>query len=153
MRSGVRIALDIGRARIGVARSDGAGVLAFPVATVKRDQHDQYLDELSEIIDEYEPLEVLVGLPLNLRGEHTASTDDALSVAKHVGQYVDLPIRMVDERLSTVTASRQLHDVGRAPSRERSRIDQLAAVVILQTALDQEQSSAKPPGYLLSVRE
>ncbi|MBN6777939.1 Holliday junction resolvase RuvX [Pseudoclavibacter alba] len=151
MRSGVRLGIDVGKARIGVARSDFHGMLASPVETVPRDlEGDAHVAPLVALIQEHEAIEVLIGLPLALSGNETASTQDARKVAEQLAAVCPVPIRFVDERLSTVSASAQLRASGKKPSRSRDRIDQLAAVVILQNALEAERSSGRPPGTLLN---
>lgn len=147
MRSGIRLGIDVGKARIGVARSDLHGMLASPVETVPRDLEGAgHLPRLLELIREHEAIEVLVGLPLAMSGRETASTADARLVAEQLADASPAPVRLVDERLSTVTASAQLRASGRRPSRSRDRIDQLAAVVILQNALEAERTTGRAPG-------
>lgn len=147
MRTGIRLGIDVGKARIGVARSDLRGMLASPVETVPRDlEGEGHVPRLVELIREHEAIEVLVGLPLALSGRETASTEDARRVAEQLDAASPAPVRLVDERLSTVSASAQLRASGRSPSRSRERIDQLAAVVILQNALDAERSHGRAPG-------
>lgn len=149
MRTGVRIGIDVGKARIGVARTDPHGMLATPVETVARD-HDGDADiaRLQAIIAEYDALEVIVGLPLNLRGERTPSTEDAADFATALATRLGdtAPVRLVDERLSTVSAQGQLRQAGRKTKESRSVIDQAAAVVILQHALDLERARGEAPG-------
>lgn len=147
MRHGTRLGVDVGRARIGVARSDPSGLLATPVETVARDADgDAHVRAIVAHADELDALEILVGLPLSLSGAETPSTTDARDVAEAVALATARPVRLVDERLTTVTATRQLRDVGRSASRSRDRIDQLAAVVLLQNALDAERSTGRTPG-------
>lgn len=154
MRTGVRIGVDVGKARIGVARSDLHGMLASPVETVPRDlEGDAHVAPILAIVREHEAIELVVGLPLALSGRETASTGDARTVALQLAAASDVPVRLVDERLSTVAASSQLRASGRRPSRSRDRIDQVAAVVILQSALDAERSSGRPPGVLADPAE
>lgn len=144
MRPGVRIGVDVGRARVGVARSDRDGLLATPVATLTRD--DETLVQLQALAVELEPLEFVVGLPLSLSGADTASTTDAREFAAALARAVDVPVRLVDERLSTVTAQRALRSAGRRAKGSRPVIDQVAAVIILQNALDSERAATRPPG-------
>ena len=160
MRRGTRLGVDVGKARIGVARCDPDGFVATPVETVPRDRsadgtaHVRRIAELARDEDLFGfsgPLEIVVGLPLSLSGASTPSTDDARSVARAIGLATGLPVRLVDERLTTVSATRQLRDVGRRASRSRDRIDQVAAVVILQSAIDAERSSGRAPGALLEL--
>ena len=147
MRPGIRIGVDVGRARVGVARCDRDGMLATPVETLKRDTST--VASLAALIAELEPLEVVVGLPISLSGSDTASTTDAREFARSLAEAVAIPVRLVDERLSTVSAQRALHDAGRRAKGSRPVIDQVAAVIILQNALDFERMAARPPGTLI----
>lgn len=143
-RRGVRLGIDVGRARIGVARCDPDGMLATPVETVPRG--DASIARLVAIASESESTEILVGLPLNMRGEDTASTTDARAFAAALAAASDVPVRLVDERLSTVSAHAALRDSGRSQRSSRSIVDQVAAVVLLQQALDVEKSTGRPAG-------
>lgn len=147
-RRGVRIGVDVGRARVGVARCDPDGLLATPVETVPRD--DAAVARVAAIAAEEEAFEILVGLPLNLRGEDTPSTTDARAFAAAVAAASALPVRMVDERLSTVSAHAALRDAGRSQRSSRRIVDQVAAVVLLQQALDVEKSTGRPAGEPVS---
>jgi len=147
LRSGVRIGVDVGKARIGVARCDLHAMLATPVETVQRGDGD--VARISTIAAEFEAIEVVVGLPLSLSGAHTASTDDAVEFARALAAACGLPVRLVDERLSTVSAQQSLRAAGRSTRSSRSVIDQVAAVIILQHALDFERSAGSPPGELV----
>ncbi|KGJ79189.1 Holliday junction resolvase [Cryobacterium roopkundense] len=147
MRSGVRVGVDVGKVRIGVARSDNHGMLAMPVETVSRD-HAGVTDvaRLVAIVSEYDAVEVIVGLPLALSGNRTASTDDATDFAEILARAVAVPVRLVDERLSTVSAQSALRASGRPAKTQRPVVDQVAATIILQHALDSERSSGRPAG-------
>ena len=149
-RAGVRIGVDVGRARVGVARSDRDALLATPVETLTR---DDALDALLALVAELEPLEIVVGLPLSLGGGDTPSTGDARTFAGELARRGTVPVRLVDERLSTVSAQRELHRSGRTARTSRAVIDQVAAVIILQNALDSERSSGRPPGALVDPDE
>ncbi|MGY2899331.1 putative Holliday junction resolvase [Curtobacterium sp. PvP017] len=146
IRSGRRLGVDVGRARIGIAVCDRDGLLATPVETVPRDDSSD-LRRILEIADEYDALELVVGLPLSMSGGDTPSTDDARAFAARIAEH--RPVRLVDERLSTVTAQRGLHQAGKNTKKSRSVIDQAAAVIILQHALDHERSAGAPPGTTL----
>lgn len=150
-RSGVRVGVDVGRARVGVAVSDYHGMLATPVRTVARG--DEAADEVAALARDVEAMEIVVGHPLSLSGAATASTDDAVAFATALGELTGLPVRLVDERLSTVTAERSLRQTGRNSRSQRPVIDQVAATIILQTALDAERASGNPPGTLLVPHE
>jgi len=144
MRSGVRLGVDVGKVRVGVAVCDGDGLLATPVATLARDADT--VAKLRALLEQYTAIEVIVGLPLSMRGHDTPSTADARLLADQIAASGDVPVRLVDERLSTVSAQRALHESGRSVRSSRSMIDQVAAVIILQNALDFERSTGRPPG-------
>ena len=153
--SGARLGIDVGRARIGVARCDPHRLLATPLETVKREARGS--DDIQRILalaQEYEVVDVVVGLPLNMRGEHTRSTDDAIQFAGRLAWRLSqldepIPVRMVDERLSTVSARAQFHDVGRSTRDSRQVIDQAAATVILQQAIDMDRAQGRLTGTLI----
>lgn len=149
MRQGVRVGIDVGTVRIGVARSDRDGLLATPVVTIQRNGATP-IAELTALISELDAVEVIVGLPLSLSGSHTASTEDALIVARELALQTHVPCRVVDERLTTVSAHSALRAAGKKQKQTRSVIDQVAAVMILQHALDSERSSGNLPGKALS---
>jgi len=151
MRTGVRLGVDVGTARIGVARCDLHGMLATPVETVKRGAGD--LARIAELATEYEATELVVGLPLALSGRETASTGDAKEFAWELARVQGAPVRLVDERLSTVSASAALRASGRNAKNSRSVVDQVAAVIILQHALDFERSAGTPPGVVVDPHE
>lgn len=144
MRSGARLGIDVGSVRIGVATCDPAGSVATPVETVRRGAGD--LGRLGELAREYQAVELVVGLPLSLSGAAGKAAAAAREFAVRLASAVPVPVRMVDERLSTVDATRTLRESGLAGKRHRSVIDQAAAVIILQNALDAERSTGIPPG-------
>ena len=125
-RRGVRLGIDVGKARVGVARSDPDGMLAVPVETVPRS--DMSIDRLLELAAEYEPVEFVVGLPVNMQGADTPSTVDARDFAAELQARSGVAVRLVDERLSTVTAHAALRSSGRTQKNSRSIVDQVAAV-------------------------
>lgn len=147
MRVGRRLGVDVGRARVGVAVSDRDGLLATPLETVQR-KTGADVRRILALAAEYDAVEIVVGLPLSLTGSETPSTTDARDFARLLA--ADRAVRLVDERLSTVTAQRGLHAAGRNTKQSRSVIDQAAAVIILQHALDQERSGGRPPGELIA---
>ncbi len=151
MRPGVRLGVDVGKARIGVARSDPHAVLATPVETVVRGTGD--LERIAGLGIETQAMEIVVGLPIALSGADTASTRDAREFAAALAQRVAVPVRLVDERLSTVSASSALRASGRNAKNSRSVVDQVAAVIILQHALDFERSADTPPGAVVDPDE
>ena len=150
MRTGVRVGIDVGTVRIGVARSDFHGMLATPVETVTRvkvaSAAPDDLARIAAIVADLDAVEVIVGLPLALSGRHTASTGDAVAFAEALASALPVPVRLVDERLSTVSAQAALRTAGRSTRTQRPVVDQVAATIILQHALDTERASGKPAG-------
>ena len=149
MRRGVRLALDIGDARIGVASSDPHGILATPVETIHRGPGD--LDRIATLAAELEAVEIVVGLPRSLSGGEGPAAVKIRETAEQVRDKVregnsGPEVRLVDERFTTVTAERMLRERGKKGSKRRAVVDQAAAVVILQHALDLERESGNPPG-------
>ena len=150
-RVGVRLAVDVGTVRVGVARSDPHGILASPVETVPRGAGD--LQRLLTLIDENNAIEVFVGLPVAMSGRETASTADARAVAQDLANNLaaigEIRVRMIDERMTTVSAQGQLHASGRGTREGRSVIDQGAAVSMLEHALETERRTSRPAGALV----
>ncbi len=148
MRPGVRLGVDVGSVRVGLARTDPSALVVTPVETVRRGQDD--LARIAEVVAETGAVEVVVGLPRTLRGEEGPAAVAARQYATAIAQRVaPVPVRLVDERLSTVSAHRSLREAGVRGRRHRPVIDQVAAVVILQSALDAERASGREPGTLV----
>lgn len=138
---GRRLGLDVGSARIGVASCDPDGILATPVETIRVTDGDPgwaaELRRLAELVEEYDAIGVVVGLPTSLKGRETASTAMARSFVTALDSVSpDLPVEFVDERLTTVTAGAALHSAGRNTRKQRDVIDQAAAVVLLQAWME-----------------
>lgn len=152
MRAGTRIGVDVGTVRIGVARSDPSGLLATPVETLRRTASDDGVSAIAGLVAEHETIEVVVGLPRSLSGARGRAAEDVLAYATKLAQVVrPIPVRLVDERLTTVTAHQALHRSGRKGRSQRSVVDQVAAVLILQNALDTERSTGGPAGELIET--
>jgi putative Holliday junction resolvase len=143
--------VDVGTVRIGVARSDFHGLLATPVETVPRGSGD--IPRILAIASELDALEIIVGLPLALSGARTASTNDATAFASRLAAATPLVVRLVDERLTTVSAQAALRASGRSSKKSRSVIDQVAAVIIVQHALDFERTAGNLPGEIAHPEE
>jgi putative pre-16S rRNA nuclease len=141
---GRRLGVDVGTVRIGVAVSDPDGVLATPVETVERDRRNKtgkHLRRLVQLADEYEAVEVVVGLPRTLADRSGSSARDAVELADQLARRIaPTPVRLADERLTTVAAQRSLRDAGVRAKGQRAMIDQAAAVGILQNWLDQRRA-------------
>lgn len=145
---GRRLGVDVGTVRIGVAVSDPDAVLATPVETVTRDRRGgKHVRRLAALVDEYQVVEVVVGLPRTLADRAGSSARDAIEVADLLADRVTpVPVRLVDERFTTVTAQRALREAGVRGRGQRSVIDQAAAVGILQNWLDQRRAALSPHG-------
>ena len=150
MRVGVRIGVDVGSVRVGVAACDPAGVLATPVETLRRGRGD--LAALVALAADRAAVEVVVGLPTTLAGRHGPAAAAAQAYAEELAGRVGCAVRLVDERLSTVGAQRDLRASGVDTRRGRRVVDQAAAVIILQGALDAERRTGTPPGRVVSLR-
>jgi putative Holliday junction resolvase len=148
MRPGTRLGIDPGDARIGVARSDPSGFLATPVETVPRGEGD--LARIAAILAEENAVEIVVGLPRSLSGrEGPAAAKVREFAAVLARQVAPVPVWLCDERLTTVSAEAMLRDRGRKGKNRRAVVDQAAAVLILQHALDAERSTGNAPGEIL----
>jgi putative holliday junction resolvase len=145
----VRLGIDVGDVRIGVASSDPAALLATPVETVARGSGD--LERITALVQELDAIEVVVGLPRLLSGRLGSAAEKASEFAHQLSDVLaehaaGVSVRLIDERLTTVSAERVLREQGRKGSARRQVVDQAAAVVILQHALDTERSTGRPPG-------
>ncbi|WP_445170606.1 Holliday junction resolvase RuvX [Mycolicibacterium sp. Dal123E01] len=150
---GRRLGIDVGTVRIGVAVSDPDGILATPVETVRREKTGKHLRRLRTLVDEHDVIEVIVGLPRTLADRAGTSAQDAVEVADELaGRIAPVPVRLADERMTTVVAQRSLREAGVRAKDQRGVIDQAAAVGILQGWLDQRRN-ATPEGMSAATRE
>ncbi|HKS46816.1 MAG TPA: Holliday junction resolvase RuvX [Amycolatopsis sp.] len=135
---GRRLGVDVGSVRVGVALSDPAPVLATPLVTLSRDVHgDSDLAQLSRLVSDHEVVEVIVGLPRTLADRHGTAAEIAVDYAARLAERIaPVPVRLADERLTTVSASRMLSQRGVKGRKQRAVVDQAAAVEILQGWLD-----------------
>lgn len=148
----MRVGVDVGTVRVGVARSDPDGLLAVPVETLeRRGDAAPVVARVLELAGRLQAIELVVGLPIALSGRDTASTADARAVAALLAEG-PVPVRLVDERLTTVTAQGVLRSSGRDTRRGRPVIDQVAAVLLLQHALDVERARGAAPGVALEPK-
>lgn len=138
---GRRLGIDVGKVRIGVASSDPDGILATPVETVRRERSASHLRRLVELAGELAAVEVVVGLPRTLADRTGPSARDAVELADELARRLaPTPVRLADERLTTVAAQRSLREAGVRAKGQRAVIDQVAAVGILQGWLDQRRA-------------
>ena len=153
MRSGRRLAIDVGKARIGVAVSDFHGILASPVGFVQREASvDESVRSWLQFVSAHQEelgvefLELYVGLPINLKGQTTESTQDALAIGRAFASSSNLEPRFLDERLTTVSALSNLRSAGKDARKSKGLVDAAAATLILETALAAEKSTGQKPG-------
>jgi putative holliday junction resolvase len=150
VRSGVRLAVDPGTVRIGVARSDPGGVLATPLTVVRRGKGD--LAALASLAATENVMEILVGLPRSLSGREGAAAVSAREFAQTLAARVaPLPVRLVDERFTTSTAHEALRAGGHDSRARRQTVDAAAAAVLLEAALESERRTGEVPGQLVVV--
>lgn len=156
--AGVKLGVDVGLVRVGLAASDPGSVLAMPVRTLKRDaKKNSDIRLVVREAAERDAVEIFVGLPRSLGGGETASTQMARDYANalaealaHAGQ--EQQVRLVDERLTTVSAHRSLHEAGMNSRNHRTVVDQAAAVAILQQSIDTQRSLNRDVGELVTLR-
>ncbi|MFV0633516.1 Holliday junction resolvase RuvX [Demequina sp.] len=138
MERGVRLGVDVGSVRIGVAASDPDGLMAFPVETVATGDGD--VAAVAAIAQERAATTIYVGLPRSLNGSEGASAQMAHRFATALAERCQATVRLVDERFSTASAQQAMRQAGRSTRKQRSVIDQAAAVVILESALEIERA-------------
>src|ERR1700743_3285159 len=150
VRTGVRLAVDPGTVRIGVARSDPGGVLASPLTVVRRGRGA--LDALASLARTEEAMEILVGLPRSLSGREGPAAASARKFAADLAARVaPLPVRLVDERFTTSTAHEALRASGHDSRARRQTVDSAAAAVLLEAALEAERRTGAAPGQLVDL--
>jgi putative holliday junction resolvase len=149
---GRRLGVDVGAVRVGVALSDPDGVLATPLVTVPRDvEHGTDVAAIRALVAEHDAVEVVVGLPRSLSGgEGPAAVKTRAWADTLAAVLAPVPVRLVDERLTTLSAEAMLRDRGVKGRQRRAVVDQAAAVVILQQALDTERATGTPPGEVIA---
>ncbi|GAA4506997.1 Holliday junction resolvase RuvX [Brevibacterium yomogidense] len=152
-RRGRRLALDVGSVRVGVASCDPDGILATPLEVVRRDDDAQAVARIRALVEEHDALELVAGHPRSLDGGDRAAVGAAEEFLRAVSAQVDVPIRLVDERFTTVQAHGVLQAAGRNSRQRREIVDSVAAVLILQTALDTEKRSGAPAGTTFDGEE
>jgi putative holliday junction resolvase len=150
VRQGVRLAVDVGSVRVGVARSDPGGILASPLTVLASGRGD--LDELTKLAVSADAIEVIVGLPTSLSGRDGHAAHGARSFAAELaGRVAPVPVRLVDERFTTTQAHDALRRGGRDSRARRHVVDAAAAALLLQSALDAERATGYPPGELVGT--
>ncbi len=152
--AGVRVGVDVGAVRVGVAVSDPDGLLASPVSTLARDDSPARADqhEIARLCHPDRTAYLVVGLPLSMSGRESEAARRTRVYARELAALVaPVRVRLVDERLTTVSAHRQLREGGVPGRGQRAVVDQAAAVLILQSALDAERATGREPGALVAA--
>ena len=152
-RLGVRLAVDVGSVRIGVARSDPGGVLATPLTVLPAGsgaKADRTRAELARLAADQDAIEVIVGLPTSLSGREGAAAAGAREFAADLARRLaPTPVRLLDERFTTTEAHDALRRGGKDARARRQVVDAAAAAVLLQAALDAERATGRPAGQLV----
>ena len=147
MERGRRLAIDVGAVRVGLAMCDPDAILSTPLPALRRvDAETESFAEIKAIVVENDVIEVFVGDPVSLSGLETASTKDARDFAVQLARVIDASVRLVDERLTTVTAAAKLRLSGKDSKQSKSLIDSASAVEILEQALSILKQSGVSPG-------
>ncbi len=149
LERGTRLAIDVGSVRVGVARSDPDGILAVPEVTLARDSLT--MQRIGALVEEHSAAIVYVGLPLGLDGQVGTAGALAEEFAAALARSIAVPVHLVDERLSTVSAQRSLQAAGKSTRESRAYVDQAAAVVILDAALARERADGTRAGRAVTV--
>ena len=139
MLVGRRIAFDYGDVRIGVAICDRDAILASPLTTLQS-KEPKLFDQISLLISEYKPVALYVGEPLNLSGASSSSAQKARLFADKLSEFFAIPVTMIDERLSTVSATNAMRESGVNAKEARAKVDMAAAVAILEQAIRLEKA-------------
>jgi putative Holliday junction resolvase len=137
-RLGRRLAFDYGDSRIGVAICDPDGILATPLDFLLT-KDPSLKTSILALCEEYEPTKIYVGLPLNLSGQHSEATAKAVAFSELVATLATCPVELIDERLTTSSASASLSQAGVNAKDQRAKIDSQSAVIILESGLAQDR--------------
>jgi putative Holliday junction resolvase len=137
------LCLDLGRRRIGVAKSDETRLIATPVGVIQVHNQEQVFREITKLVEEHEAARLIIGLPLQLNGQEGIESNRARTFAADLENYLSIPIDFMDERLTSVEADRLMLEAGFKPNKRRANIDATAAALILQAYLDTERNQAQ----------
>lgn len=134
------LGVDFGSRRVGLALTDTHKIMAFPHKTLVYSALEELIEELRKEIGEQKVETVVVGLPIGMRGQQTDQTVRVEEFVSELKRRISVPVRMVDERLTSVQAERVLRERGLEPSRHKSRVDKTAAAIFLQSYLDSQST-------------
>ncbi|MDP2210567.1 MAG: Holliday junction resolvase RuvX [Candidatus Aquicultor sp.] len=137
------LGIDFGERRIGLAMSDPTGRTALPLETVVRGADDAHLAYIRELCEKHGVGEVVIGLPLSLRGEVGPQAEATLVFVEQLKELVGVPVRTWDERMTTLSASRALAEANVSRKKRKEVVDKVAATLILQAYLDSRETGAQ----------
>ncbi|PID97959.1 MAG: Holliday junction resolvase RuvX [Actinobacteria bacterium] len=150
----MRLGVDVGTVRVGVARTDPQGILSIPVDTLRRANDGREIQRIVDLAEEFQAIEIVVGLPRHLKGGEGVSAKEARRYARKIASRLPYTrVCLVDERLTSQQAHERLRACGRSEKDHRSVIDQVAAQIILEQALEIERCSGKLPGSTIDLQE
>ncbi|MCD4557400.1 Holliday junction resolvase RuvX [Schaalia sp. lx-100] len=153
-RRGTRLGVDVGTVRIGLARTDPEAIMTFPLETLHRADDGSEFERLISLVEEYDVMEIIVGLPRHLAGGEGISAKGARRYARRIKKSLPhIRVAFVDERLTSHQAHQRLRAAGRCERSHREIVDQVAAQIILEHALEIERMSGNPPGDVLESPE
>ena len=135
-RQGTVLAFDFGEKRIGVAIGEYLLGIAHPLTTIRGEANDERFRLIGELIAQWQPVQLVVGLPLSLDGEEHGVTQLCKKFARRLNGRYNLPVALVDERLSSAEASQTLKQIGIGGRKQKPMLDQVAAQHILQSYFD-----------------
>lgn len=133
------LGVDLGEKRVGLAISDPTLTIAQPLKTIIFKKFKTLVSDLEAVIESYSVSKIIVGLPITMKGTYSQKTHDTVAMIEKLQAAISIPIEMLDERLTTVQAHQTIRQMGKKPSQERDKVDQFAAVHLLQNYLDQER--------------
>ena len=134
------LGIDFGDARIGVAVSDEMGWTAQGLTTIRRTNKQQDFEALGELIKQYKPEQIIIGLPRNTNGSIGPQARKVMDFAEKLSTRFNIPVIKWDERFSTLGAEKYLQEAGLTPRARKKVIDKVAAAFILQGYLDSKSS-------------
>ena len=132
------LGIDYGERRIGLALSDPLGIIAKPLKVIDRKTTPDYKSAIIEIIDEKEVVEIIIGLPITMKGDYSEQTKTVQKFIDEISGICNIPVTEIDERFSSIAAKKSLHEQGVKTGHEKGRVDETAAAIILQEFLDSQ---------------
>jgi putative Holliday junction resolvase len=149
MRTGVRLGIDLGSVRVGIAKCDPQGILASPLRVEPFTDNATVISAIVSLAHEYECLELVLGFPVNLAGDEALSAQVVRKFGEELAAATAIPVRLIDERMTTAAARKQLQAAGYSTRTDKHLIDAAAAVILLEDALEAERRQGHPIGEVV----